>query len=214
MEKICLIPIILPAIFGNGFADTSSRIYLHFAQLILNNRFSQFDYGPIENLVKYKQLVAPEYPLHNISSENIILVNDYIIIIKTMASKKLVIIDTDCGVDDALAIMLATYCQKQDMIDILGITCSFGNTYVDNVCKNVCYTLRASELEQIKVYRGCEGPIIGKYVSDDYYGKDGYLQFTRSESDPQDVYHFLFLTIRGQHYGQRIIDTTIRVYYH
>ena len=51
------------------------------------------------------------------------------------------------GVDDALAIMLATYCHKQDFIDILAITCTHGNTAVDNVCKNVCYTLRACDLE-------------------------------------------------------------------
>ncbi|CAG2105614.1 unnamed protein product [Medioppia subpectinata] len=103
------------------------------------------------------------------------------------ASKPMVIIDTDSGVDDALAIMLATYCHKHNMIDIMAITCQFGNTYVDNVVKNVGYTLNASELEGIKIYRGSDGPIVGKFVSDDYYGIDG-LGNSTLDMPPIDVH--------------------------
>lgn len=62
-------------------------------------------------------------------------------------STKLVIIDTDCGLDDVLAILLAAYCHRHNMIDILAITCSYGNTSCDNVTKNVALTLRASGLQ-------------------------------------------------------------------
>ena len=61
-------------------------------------------------------------------------------------SRNYVIIDTDCGIDDSLAIVLAAHCQQQSLIEILAITCSHGNTCVDNVTKNVCHTLRACDL--------------------------------------------------------------------
>ncbi len=62
-------------------------------------------------------------------------------------SKKYVIIDTDCGVDDALAIMLAANCHKNGLIHLLAITCSYGNTSVDNVVNNVCHTLQVCDIE-------------------------------------------------------------------
>ncbi|XP_054156191.1 inosine-uridine preferring nucleoside hydrolase-like [Oppia nitens] len=95
-------------------------------------------------------------------------------------SKKLVIIDTDCGLDDSLAILLATYCHQQNMIDILAITCTHGNTSCQNVVKNVGLTLRASGLlEGIKIYKGCDGPIIGKYLPADHCGADGLGDATK-----------------------------------
>lgn len=46
-----------------------------------------------------------------------------------------IVIDTDCGIDDALAIMLAL--NSKDIAEILAITCCFGNTTLDNACENV-----------------------------------------------------------------------------
>ncbi|CAG2110162.1 unnamed protein product, partial [Medioppia subpectinata] len=204
----------LPAIFGNAFDDTSSRIYLHFAQLILNDKFSQFNYGTDGNVAKYGQLSAPEYPLGNITSQDIVLVhglNDLladVLDVQRLANKihklrafktirwpqwdhldfkyKCRQKNTDCGVDDAMAIMLATYCHKQNLIDIMAITCQFGNTYVDNVVKNVGYTLNASDIKGIKIYRGCDGPLNGKYVLEEYYGTDGLGDSTK-DMPPIDV---------------------------
>jgi len=52
------------------------------------------------------------------------------------------IIDTDAGGDDALAIMLALmYEAKTHNIEVLAITCTYGNTYVENVIQNVLKTL-------------------------------------------------------------------------
>lgn len=65
-----------------------------------------------------------------------------------MMSKKL-IVDVDCGVDDAQAIMLALAAPN---VELLGITCVHGNTTVENVCKNtlrvlqVCGKLEVSKL--------------------------------------------------------------------
>lgn len=49
------------------------------------------------------------------------------------------LIDVDCGVDDAQAIMIALAAPN---VQVLGITCVYGNTVVENVCKNVLRVLQ------------------------------------------------------------------------
>lgn len=64
-------------------------------------------------------------------------------------AKKLVIIDTDCGIDDAQAIMMALAVPD---IQILAITCCFGNAAVENVCQNVLSVLSVCEREEVSVW--------------------------------------------------------------
>lgn len=61
-------------------------------------------------------------------------------------SKKQVIIDTDCGIDDAQAILMAL---AAPTIEVLGVTCVFGNTAVENVCQNVLKVLSVCEREGV-----------------------------------------------------------------
>lgn len=56
-----------------------------------------------------------------------------------MPRKKL-LMDVDCGVDDAQAIMLVLAVPN---VDLLAITCVHGNTPVDNVCHNTLRVLQA-----------------------------------------------------------------------
>lgn len=59
--------------------------------------------------------------------------------------RKKLLLDVDCGVDDAQAIMMALAAPN---VQILGITCVHGNTSVENVCKNALRVLQAcSHLE-------------------------------------------------------------------
>ncbi len=51
------------------------------------------------------------------------------------------LIDTDAGIDDAVALMMALNAHYRKEIDIVGITCVQGNTSVDNVCINVLRTM-------------------------------------------------------------------------
>ncbi|KAK2835944.1 hypothetical protein Q5P01_016428 [Channa striata] len=89
---------------------------------------------------------------------------------ETMA-KKLVIIDTDCGIDDAQAIMMALAAPN---IQILCVTCVFGNATVDNVCQNVLTVLSVCERGGIPVFRGCARPLVGaNNLSSDHFGTDG-----------------------------------------
>ena len=82
-----------------------------------------------------------------------------------------VIIDCDPGVDDAMAIMLAT---QYSGFDIVGITTVFGNAHLDQATRNA---LRVVELsgKDIAVYRGAGKPLKIQLdpPPDFVHGKDG-----------------------------------------
>lgn len=53
------------------------------------------------------------------------------------------LIDTDAGADDAIAILMALHAEEVNGgATVVGITCVNGNTYVDNVALNVLKTLK------------------------------------------------------------------------
>ncbi|XP_074483582.1 inosine-uridine preferring nucleoside hydrolase-like [Sebastes fasciatus] len=85
--------------------------------------------------------------------------------------KKKIIFDADIGVDDAQALMVALAAPN---VEILGITCCFGNTPLDNVLRNTLRVLKACNRLDIPVYRGCKEPLMArKRHAGDYHGKDG-----------------------------------------
>ncbi|KAG8040144.1 hypothetical protein G9C98_000714 [Cotesia typhae] len=51
---------------------TSLKTILHYGQIIKNRRFQQYDYGKMINLIKYNDLIPPEYPLNKITTPLII----------------------------------------------------------------------------------------------------------------------------------------------
>ena len=61
-------------------------------------------------------------------------------------AKKLLIIDTDCGIDDAQAIMMALVAPD---VRILEVTCCFGNASLEDVCQNVLRVLAVCEREEV-----------------------------------------------------------------
>lgn len=64
-------------------------------------------------------------------------------------SKKL-ILDVDTGVDDAQAIMMAI---ADPNVEILAITCSHGNTKLDNACKNTLRVLKVCGRMDVRACR-------------------------------------------------------------
>lgn len=92
-----------------------------------------------------------------------------------------IIIDTDCGIDDAIAIMIAlTY---ENEVIIKGITTVTGNTYVDQVTKNVLRLLDFFHREDIKVYKGASKPLIQKLERGaKIHGEDGLGNVNLKES--------------------------------
>ncbi|KAG8000492.1 putative uridine nucleosidase 2 [Nibea albiflora] len=85
-------------------------------------------------------------------------------------SKKL-LLDVDCGVDDAQAIMLAVAAPGTT---IMGITCVHGNTTVENVCKNTLRVLQACNKLEVPVFKGAAKPILGNNINaGHFHGEDG-----------------------------------------
>ncbi|XP_066267500.1 uncharacterized protein [Branchiostoma lanceolatum] len=95
---------------------------------------------------------------------------------KTMASSstqdnKLVVLDVDCGQDDAQAIMLAL---TRPNVQVLGITCVSGNVGVHQVCRNVLRVLKVFGRLDVPVYRGADVPILGTHIDcSHWHGQDG-----------------------------------------
>lgn len=87
-----------------------------------------------------------------------------------MNPKKL-LIDADCGVDDAQAIMMALAAPN---VEVLGITCVHGNTTVENVCRNTLRVLKACHRLEVPVFKGATKPLLGKYIdAGHFHGMDG-----------------------------------------
>ncbi|XP_040005143.1 inosine-uridine preferring nucleoside hydrolase isoform X2 [Xiphias gladius] len=85
-------------------------------------------------------------------------------------NKKL-LVDVDCGLDDAQAIMMALAAPS---VELLGITCVQGNTTVENVCKNTLRVLQACKKLEIPVFKGAAKPILGNSISaGHFHGQDG-----------------------------------------
>ncbi|XP_071320332.1 inosine-uridine preferring nucleoside hydrolase-like [Trachinotus anak] len=85
--------------------------------------------------------------------------------------KKKLILDVDTGVDDAQAIMVALAAPD---VEILGITCSHGNTPLENVLKNTLRVLKVCNRLDIPVYRGFAEPLLTRKLhAGDFHGKDG-----------------------------------------
>ncbi|KAG8004510.1 Inosine-uridine preferring nucleoside hydrolase [Nibea albiflora] len=86
-------------------------------------------------------------------------------------SMKKLLIDADTGVDDAQAIMVALAAPD---VEILGITCCYGNTPLENVLKNTLRVLKVCNRLDIPVYRGCSQPLLArKRHASDFHGQDG-----------------------------------------
>ncbi|KAL4233060.1 hypothetical protein ACF0H5_007746 [Mactra antiquata] len=81
------------------------------------------------------------------------------------------IIDVDTGVDDAQALMLAL---SRPDVEVIAITCVFGNVLLDQVCLNTLKVLTVWNRLDVPVYRGCSGPLVtGGLTATHYHGNDG-----------------------------------------
>lgn len=84
----------------------------------------------------------------------------------------MVIIDSDGGADDASALILL---MEQSNLQIVAITCTYGNVHLDQACDNVRRTLELmGKANDIPVYAGCDKPIIGDIAFDYFFGVDGF----------------------------------------
>ncbi|KAG7254864.1 hypothetical protein CRUP_030289 [Coryphaenoides rupestris] len=89
----------------------------------------------------------------------------------SVAMSRKLLVDADCGVDDAQAIMMALVAPR---VQVLGITCVHGNTTVENVCRNTLRVLKVCNKLEIPVFKGADKPILGKSINaGHFHGMDG-----------------------------------------
>ena len=95
-----------------------------------------------------------------------------------------IIIDTDAGVDDALAIL---YALRSPEVRIEGVTTVFGNVPLVQATRNVAEILAvAGALGSFPVATGADGPLSGTTVdAKDVHGEDGLGGWTRGHAAPE-----------------------------
>jgi purine nucleosidase len=89
-----------------------------------------------------------------------------------MARIRKVIIDTDPGVDDALAVFFALASPE---IEVIGVTSVFGNAAIDVTTRNALALVEIAGRPDIPVAQGAAKPLAGPYLGPvpQIHGKDG-----------------------------------------
>ncbi|WP_324650295.1 nucleoside hydrolase [Georgenia sp. H159] len=83
-----------------------------------------------------------------------------------------VVVDTDTGVDDALALMLLA---ADPTVEILAVLSVFGNCHGERAADNARYVLDTCGRQDVPVYRGCDVPLIQELrLSSGVHGDDGF----------------------------------------
>jgi purine nucleosidase len=84
---------------------------------------------------------------------------------------KKMIIDTDVGIDDAIAILMALADPEWEIIGIAGVN---GNVGLDHVMRNICTVLDAAGAGGIPVFRGADRPLLAEvHDAASVHGGDG-----------------------------------------
>jgi purine nucleosidase len=82
-----------------------------------------------------------------------------------------VVLDTDPGVDDALALLFALHSPE---IGLVGVTTVAGNVPVDQGTRNARAILAAAGRHDVRVYQGADRPLVGRLTTATYFhGESG-----------------------------------------
>jgi purine nucleosidase len=86
--------------------------------------------------------------------------------------KKQVIIDTDPGPDDGVAILTAL---GSPLIEVLGVCAVAGNVPLHHTVRNVRKILELAERQDVRVFAGAETPLARPLFTAEYvHGKTGF----------------------------------------
>ncbi|MCO6187431.1 nucleoside hydrolase [Rhizobium sp. L1K21] len=127
-----------------------------------------------------------------------------------MSEKRKIIIDTDPGQDDAVAILLAL--GSMDELDVLGLTSVAGNVPLALTTRNARIVLEVAGKKDIPVYAGCDKPISRQLVTAEHVhgatGLDGPELFepTIPVQDKHAV-DFIIDTLRSEPEGSVTLCT-------
>lgn len=88
-----------------------------------------------------------------------------------MTRPRKIIIDTDPGQDDAVAILLALASPE---LEVLGMTCVAGNVPLPLTSRNARVVCELAGRPDIKVFSGCDGPMTRRLITAEHvHGKSG-----------------------------------------
>jgi purine nucleosidase len=83
-----------------------------------------------------------------------------------------VVVDTDAGVDDALALMLLA---ADECLELLAVLSVFGSTTSERAADNARYVMDVCERRDVPVYRGCHRPLSQTWrAPGGIHGRDGF----------------------------------------
>ena len=109
-----------------------------------------------------------------------------------------IIIDTDPGIDDAMAILAALHSPD---LEVLGLTTVFGNTAVDLCSLNALRLVELEGNDHVPVAQGCGQPLVHDITtfSAGVHGKDGLgntnLPLPHGKLDPRHAAQFIIDTV-------------------
>lgn len=93
-----------------------------------------------------------------------------------------IIMDTDPGIDDAIAILLAL--SAKDELDVLALTTVNGNVGVEQVTKNAFKILEIAGRTDIPVYQGNSKPLMRENEHcEEFHGDDGMGNLEMQDCD-------------------------------
>ena len=115
-----------------------------------------------------------------------------------------IIIDTDPGQDDAVAILLALASPE---LDVLGVTAVAGNVPLELTARNARIVLELAGRSDIAVHAGANRPLARPLVTAEHvHGKTGIdgpaVTEPRAALDPEDAVSFLIRTLRTRPPGE------------
>lgn len=118
-------------------------------------------------------------------------------------------IDTDCGVDDAFALLCAL---KFPNIDIIGISSGVGTTTHENTFRNTRNVLKLAGREDIKVYPGSETSWIEEYrPAPNYHGENGLgnVMLEESSAPKENIYAWDIIYQKAKELNNELIIVTM-----
>jgi inosine-uridine nucleoside N-ribohydrolase len=120
-----------------------------------------------------------------------------------MSARK-IIIDTDPGQDDAVAILLALASPEE--LEVLGITCVAGNVPLPLTERNARIICELAGKPETRVFAGCDAPLARKLVTAEHvHGKTGLdgptLPAPTMALQPKHAVDFIINTLRAEPSG-------------
>ncbi|MBO68712.1 MAG: hypothetical protein CL398_10420 [Acidiferrobacteraceae bacterium] len=96
-----------------------------------------------------------------------------------------VVVDTDTGIDDALALL---YLAGKVDTHIAAITSVYGNTEIESALSNIARVLEVAQLEETLVARGASSPLVGQArIASHVHGGDGLGDIWSDQMMPKNV---------------------------